>query len=82
MISNDLQKDSDMIVNQLKQSMSPADRAYVMSQVKFHRKVLRSIDEQVLPNASNAELKGLLQQTRSSVQMHLQMAEQLLASII
>ena len=81
MTSNDLQKDSNTIVDQLNQTMAPVDRAYMMSQVMVHRKVLKSIDEQLLPSASNAELKGMLQQTRNSVNMHLQMAEQLLTTV-
>ena len=81
MTSNDLQKDSNTIVNQLNQSMAPADRAYMMSQVAVHRKVLASIDQQLLPSASNAELKAMLQQTRNAVAVHLQMAEQLLSTV-
>lgn len=81
MISNALQADSNAIVTKLNQSNAMVDREYMMSQVDVHRKVLKTIDEQLLPSASNAELKSMLVQTRAAVHMHLQMAEQLLASV-
>ncbi len=74
--SNKLQYDSNDIINQLNQSMS-ADKDYMMSQVKVHHKVLRTIDNQLLPNAKNPELRDMLVQTRAAVAMHLQMAEQI-----
>lgn len=80
-ISNALQTDSNNIVTNLNQANMMVDREYMMSQVDVHRKVLKTIDEQLLPSASNAELKAMLTQTRAAVQMHLQMAEQLLSSV-
>lgn len=79
--SNSLQNDSNKIVNKLSQSTSATDRDYMMSQVKVHRKVLMTIDNQLIPNAKNPELQAMLAQTRNAVAMHLQMAEQLVASM-
>ncbi len=77
--SNGLQRDSDNIVNNLARSTTAVDRDYMMSQVKVHRKVLKTIDDQLLPNAANPELKSMLAQTRNAVAMHLQTAEQLVS---
>lgn len=81
MTSNALQQDSNNVVSKLNQSTAPVDRDYMMTQVDVHRKVLKTIDEQLLPSASNAELKSMLVETRSSVAMHLQMAEQMLSNL-
>ena len=69
--------DSNDIVTRLNQSTTMTDRDYMMSQVKVHRKVLMTIDKQLMPSARNADLKNLLTQTRGAVAMHLEQAEQL-----
>ena len=56
---------------------STADKDYMTSQVDVHRKVLATIDKELLPNAKNAELKTMLTQTRTAVAKHLQAAEQI-----
>lgn len=75
-LSTSLQNDSDKMVNKLTHS-SAADKDYMMTQVEVHRKVLMTIDKQLIPNAKNSELKNMLMQTRTAVAKHLQMAEQL-----
>lgn len=77
--SNALQKDSDSIVNNLTQSTTAVDRDYMMSQVKVHTKVLKTIDDQLLPSAASPELKSMLVETRGAVAMHLQTAQQLVS---
>jgi len=57
------------------------DRAYVSNEVTYHQAVLDAIDKTLTPNAQNAELKALLQQTRPAVAAHLQHAQQLQASL-
>jgi putative membrane protein len=37
------------------------DKAYVANEIAFHRTVNRALASTLIPNASNAELKGLLQ---------------------
>ena len=51
------------------------------NQVEVHRKVLMTIEKQLIPNAKNAELKTMLAQTRTAVAKHLQMAEQIVAKM-
>lgn len=57
------------------------DRAYVANEVTYHQAVLDAIDKTLIPNAQNAELKSLLQQTRPAVEAHLQHARQLQSSL-
>jgi putative membrane protein len=53
------------------------DRAYVDHEVEYHQTVLDALDQTLIPNAQNAELKALLQQTRPAVAAHLEMAKNL-----
>ena len=75
-----LQSDSDKIVTKLSGS-STADKDYMMSQVEVHAKVLTALDNQLIPNAKNAELKRMLTQTRTAVATHLKKAEQIVAKM-
>jgi putative membrane protein len=53
------------------------DRAYIDHEVEYHQTVLDALDQTLIPNAQNAELKALLQQTRPAVSAHLDMAKNL-----
>ena len=79
-ISTSLQKDSDNVVRKLSNSTTP-DKDYMSSQVDVHRKVLNTIEKQLIPNAKNAELKNMLTQTRTAVAKHLKMAENIVAKM-
>jgi putative membrane protein len=57
------------------------DRAYLENEVAYHQKVLDAIDGTLIPGAQNAELKGLLEQTRPAVAAHLEHARQLQGSL-
>jgi putative membrane protein len=57
------------------------DRAYIDNEVAFHQQVLDAIDTTLLPNAKNAELKGLIEQVRPAIAGHLEMAKQIQASL-
>ena len=80
-ISKTLQNESDKIVTKLNQSPSAIDKDYMTKQVEVHRKVLMLIDNQLIPNAKNSELKNMLVQTRNTVAKHLQLAEQIVAKM-
>lgn len=75
-ISTALQNDSDKVVAKLTRSATP-DKDYMMSQVEVHRKVVKMLDQQLIPNAKNVELKNMLTQTRTAVAAHLKKAEQI-----
>lgn len=79
-ISTSLQKDSDNVVRKLSNSSTP-DKDYMSSQVNVHRKVLNTIEKQLIPNAKNTELKNMLTQTRTAVAKHLKMAEDIVAKM-
>ncbi|WP_406612299.1 DUF4142 domain-containing protein [Acinetobacter schindleri] len=79
-ISTSLQKDSDNVVRKLSNSSTP-DKDYMSSQVDVHRKVLNTIEKQLIPNAKNAELKNMLTQTRTAVAKYLKMAEDIVAKM-
>jgi putative membrane protein len=57
------------------------DRAYIGNEVAYHQAVLDAIDKVLIPNAKNAELKALLEQTRPAIAAHLEHAKQIQASL-
>ncbi|MBW3630335.1 MAG: DUF4142 domain-containing protein [Gemmatimonadetes bacterium] len=63
------------------QSGAAFDRAYIAHEVTYHQQVLDAIDQTLIPNAQNAELKALLEQTRPAVEAHLQHAKQIQTSL-
>jgi putative membrane protein len=57
------------------------DLAYLQGQVEAHQKVLETLDRQLLPNAKNAQFRSQLQNMRSTVQQHLQLARDSLQAV-
>jgi putative membrane protein len=57
------------------------DRAYVDNEVKYHEAVLAAIDDTLVPNAKNAELKALIVKVRPAIDAHLQHAKHMQASL-
>lgn len=57
------------------------DKAYIGNEVAYHQAVLDAIDKTLIPNAKNAELKALLEQTRPAIAAHLEHAKQIQASL-
>lgn len=57
------------------------DRAYIDHEVTYHQQVLDAIDQTLIPNAQNPELKALLEQTRPAVAAHLQHAKEIQSSL-
>ena len=53
------------------------DKTYMDHEVTFHQQVLDALDNTLIPNTQNAELKDLLTQIRATVNSHLQMAQQI-----
>jgi putative membrane protein len=56
------------------QSGAAFDSAYIAHEVDFHQKVLDALDQTLIPNAQNPELKNLLTQVRATVDGHLKRA--------
>jgi len=57
------------------------DRAYVANEVAYHKTVNGALEKQLIPSASNAELKGLLQTGLKIFQGHEQHAEHVAAEL-
>lgn len=57
------------------------DIAYIDNEVTYHATVIKALDDTLIPNAKNAELKALLIKVRPSFVTHLHHAEQLKASL-
>lgn len=57
------------------------DKAYVDHEVAYHQQVLDAIDQVLIPNAKNAELKGLIEKVRPAIAAHLDHAKMLASSL-
>ena len=57
------------------------DKAYVANEVAYHKAVNGALETQLIPSASNAELKGLLQTGLKIFQGHEQHAEHVAAEL-
>jgi putative membrane protein len=53
------------------------DKAYLDSQIAMHKEVLRTIDDQLLPNAKSAQMKTMIQDQRPKIEAHLRRAQEL-----
>ncbi len=60
---------------------SEFDRAYVGHEVAYHEAVIKAVDEDLIPNAKNQELKALLVKVRPAFIAHLEHAKSLQASL-
>ncbi|HET9982083.1 MAG TPA: DUF4142 domain-containing protein [Longimicrobiales bacterium] len=77
-MSTDIQKKATDTMQDLQgKTGADFDKAYIDSEVDFHQNALNALDQQLIPNAQNPELKQLLQTTRAGVQKHLDLAKQI-----
>jgi putative membrane protein len=53
------------------------DSAFMEAQVNLHEEVLTKLDETLIPNAQDMQLKSMLEKNRSEVQNHLQEAKKI-----
>jgi putative membrane protein len=58
------------------------DRSYMDAQVNAHQKVLDAFDNQLIPNAKNAELKALLTEIRPKIAAHLDEAKSIQQALL
>jgi putative membrane protein len=80
--STALKNEVNTTITELKtQKGKDFDKAYIESQVRTHREVLDLIDNKLLPNAQNGELKTQLTDARSHVASHLAKAQELQAKL-
>ena len=57
------------------------DKAYIDNEVAYHRLVLNAVDNTLIPDAQNADLKATLVKYRPAFAQHLQHAEELQAAL-
>jgi putative membrane protein len=57
------------------------DRAYMQREVEYHQAVLDALDQALIPNAQNGELKALLEGVRPAFVAHLERAKQIQGSL-
>jgi putative membrane protein len=57
------------------------DKAYIDNEVAYHKLVIGAIDNTLIPDAQNAELKATLVKYRPAFAQHLQHAEELQAAL-
>ena len=65
----------------LETSGAAFDRSYIANEVAYHRTVLDALDNLLVPNAANAELKTTLVGVRPAFEAHLRHAESLQQSL-
>jgi putative membrane protein len=81
-VSNRLSSDASQSMDSLKgHSGSDFDKSYIDEQIKLHQDVLDIIDNKLLPNAKNAELKSEIQAVRPKIEQHLKEAREIQASL-
>jgi putative membrane protein len=81
-ISRALKSDAKRNMERLKiLSGKDFDKLYVADEVAFHQQVLNAMDNKLLPNAQNEELKALLVKVRPALVAHQEHAEKLLTIV-
>jgi putative membrane protein len=77
-ISTALESDATSTLNALKGDKgADFDKAYISAQVQEHQNVLDTINQKLLPNAKNADLRAYLDEIKPRVEEHLKQAKQL-----
>ena len=57
------------------------DKAYIDNEVTYHQQVLDALDKTLIPNASNAELKALLEKVRPAFVAHMEHAKKIQSTL-
>ena len=77
-ISLDLRDKAEVIRDRLRQNDGVNfDRAYIDNEIEYHEDLLKTIDQTLLPSATNAEVRELVRTTRPAVVAHLEHAKRL-----
>ena len=81
-LSKSLEKDADTWMKDIKKADKAAfDKTYIDAQVTAHQKVLSTLDDTLIPQATNAALKEKLQKTREAVAKHLAHAQEIQSKV-
>ena len=80
--SRTLKSDGDNTLEKLRGLSGAAfDKAYINNEVTYHESVAKVVDDTLIPNAKNAELKSLLESARPIFVSHLNHAKELQSSL-
>ena len=71
----------DNVANLKKLKGAEFDKAYIDHEVEYHQQVLDAVDKVLIPNAKNAELKGLIEKVRPAFVAHLDKAKSIQAKL-
>ena len=75
-LSKKLMKDAKKARTSLQnKSGDDFNQAYINHEVKYHKAVINTVQEVLIPDTDNAELKNLLQEVLPPLKAHLQQAE-------
>lgn len=81
-VSRQLQQGADEArANLESKSGAEFDRGYMQREVEYHQAVLDALDQTLIPNTRNAELKALLEGVRPAFVAHLGRAKQVQGSL-
>ena len=81
-VSRQLQQGADEARASLEsKSGAEFDRGYMQREVEYHQAVLDALDQTLIPNTQNAELKALLEGVRPAFVAHLDRAKQIQGSL-
>ena len=81
-VSEKLRADGAAFTTELKgKSGKDFDRAYIEHEVAYHKAVIAAVDDVLIPNAKNEELKKTLVSVRPALVAHLEHAQHLLEGI-
>jgi putative membrane protein len=75
-VSRQLQANAKKTMSSLKEKTGASfDKAYVKNEVAYHKAVISTVENTLIPQAQNAELKSLLETVLPVLKTHLQHAE-------
>ena len=81
-ISLDLRDKAEVIRDRLRDREGvDFDRDYIDNEIEYHEGLLKTIDETLIPSATNPELREVLRTTRPAVAAHLEHAKRLRPSL-
>jgi len=81
-VSTALQADAGATLNALNtDSGKDFDKTYIATQISAHQKVLDTINDKLLPNVKDQNLKAYLEEIKPTVEQHLKQAKQLQESL-
>lgn len=82
-VSSSLQRGSRQMLETLKaQDLAAFDVTYIAGQIEEHQQVLQLLNSQLIPNATDADLRSLLTDAREMVERHIAAAKTIQQSLV